>query len=355
MTRTASEIVESYLARFRSELEAAGAPDTDDLVAEIRSLLADAAGDDPARALTQIERLGEPSELARGVLAERGLDDSAGMPTGLWWRLGVAAPVDIAIGLALPLAAALPLYVAAAYGQPRTASVAIALAVGLAVLAWPFFIWRPWRAGGRTLSPGMTLTGLAVVRAPGSWRLARLDELASMGLAPRRRVALAVIIALVALALLAGTTLLGVDFGTGWLASAAITAEFSRGVTGGVPLEAQLQSVVDQVYMGLRDPTDALGASDAARYVAPDAGQATEALARRIIEKRIVEVELGAPVEVRAGVYRFVVREFENGASGPDQVGSSTFTFGRREWLLPDGIGSDWVIVDIAVGTAPAE
>ena len=44
MIRSSSEIIEEYLSRLRSELELAGADDTDDLVAEIRSFLTEAAG-----------------------------------------------------------------------------------------------------------------------------------------------------------------------------------------------------------------------------------------------------------------------------------------------------------------------
>jgi hypothetical protein len=353
MTHSASDVVEVYLSRLRSELAAAGAQDTDDLVAEIRSLLEEAIGDDASRATAEIGRMGDPAELARGILAERGLDASEGMSSGVWWRLGIAAPVDIAIGLALPLAAALPLYVAARFGQPRAASIAVAVALAAIALAWPLVIWRPWRRGGRTLSPGMTLTGLAVVRAPGFWRLVRIGELKSMGLAPKRRVTLAVAVALISVALLTGASFVGLDLGGSWLASAAIAAEFSgRTVGGGTPLETQLQSVVDQVYNGL------MGApgpetSTAARYVAPEAASELERLWERVAEKGIRSAQVGTPKQISPGVYRFEVSEFAAGAAHPEQVGSSTFTLGQRQWLLDDGVGSDWAVVAIEVGSAP--
>jgi hypothetical protein len=353
MNRTASEVIEGYLARLRSELDATGTTDTEELVAEIRSLLTDAAEGDPERAITETERLGEPAELARGILAERGLDAEKGMAPGVWWRLGIAAPIDIAIGLALPLAAALPLYAAAWFGQPRAASIAIAIAVGLAVLAWPFFIWRPWRVGGRALSPGMTLTGLAVVRAPGSWRLVRTSELASMGLAPRRRVALAVVVALVSVVLLLGASIVGFDVGSSWLATAAITSEFSgNAITGGNNLEVQLQTPVDQVYVGLAGTPGPYG-STAQSFITPEAAAELQALWERIEKLSIRSIKIGTPVAIAPGVYRFEVREYRVGAMSPEQVGSSTFTVGQRQWLTPNGTGSDWAVVGIAVGETP--
>jgi hypothetical protein len=353
MTRSASEIIEIYLSRLRSELTAAGAEDTDDVVAEIRSLLTEAAGDDVEAAAAETERLGEPSELARGILVERGLDPSAGMASGTWWRLGIAAPVDIVIGLAVPLAAALPLYVVGWFGQPRAMSIAIAVALGAVALAWPFFIWRPWRQGGRSLSPGMTLTGLAVVRAPGFWRLVRIDELRAMGLAPRRRVGVAVIVALVAVALIAGASLIGLDFGGSWLAAAAISAEYSgKTVGGGVPIDTQLGSVVTQVYNGL------MGApgpdiTSASSYVSPEGAINLQPLWARIAEKNIRTVRLGTPEQIKPGVYRVGVTELAQGAVGEEPVGSSTFTLGQRQWLRADGVGSDWVVVAIDVGATP--
>lgn len=350
MTRSASEIIENYLSRLRSELTAAGAEDTDDVIAEVRSLLTEAAADDAEATGAEIARLGEPAELARGILAERGLDPSAGMASGVWWRLGIAAPVDIAIGMAVPLAAAIPLYLVGWFGQPRAMSVATAVVLGALALAWPFFVWRPWRRGGRSLSPGMTLTGLAVVRAPGFWRLVRIDELRAMGLAPRRRVAAAVIVALVAVALIAGASLVGLDFGGSWLANAAISAEFSgKTVGGGAPVDTQLQSVVEQVYVGL------IGASgpdmsSSVSHVAPEAYSSLQPLWARIAEKGICTVRIEAPEQIRPGVYRVGVAELAQGSNGKARVGSSAFTLGQRQWLRADGVGGDWVVVGIDVG-----
>ncbi len=352
MTRSASDLIETYLKDLRGELESAGAVQTDDLIAEVRSLLIDAAGGDPTRADGEIARFGEPAALAQGILEERGLDLSKGMSSGVWWRLGVAAPIDIAIGLALPLAAALPIYLSARFGQPRAASIGIAIAAGLGVLAWPFYIWRPWRRGGRALSPGMTLTGLAVVRAPGSWRLARTGELASMGLAPRRRMGLALVITLIAALLLAGGSAVGLDFSGAWLASAAISAGLSAAPIGGTPLEAQFQSVADQVYGGLGNAKEMGGPAAAMQYVAIEAGPALTPLRERIVDRKIGAVLAGTPIQVSPGVWTVEVEEYREDGSNLEPVGSSTFSFGRRQWLLEKGVGSDWVIVRIVVGSS---
>lgn len=346
--RTSAEITEAYVSSLRTELDRVGAVDAGDLVAEIRSLLTDAAGDDPARAEAEIARLGEPGELARGILTERGLDASNGVSPGVWWRLGIAAPIDIAVGLSLPLVVVLPAYVVALSGQPRAASIVIGFAMGVAALLWPLWVWRPWRSGGRTLSPGMTLMGLAVVRAPGSWRLVRTSELASLGLAPRRRLGLAIVIAVATVVLLAGVALVGLDFGGSWLASAAIEAEYSGAtVGGGLPVADQLGSVIDEVYLGLRYSDGPVEASPAA-LVTPEAISELSPLRDRIAARRITSAQLGSPVQLSPGVYRVEVKEL----AGSAPVGSSTFTFGQRKWLREGGVGSDWVIVGIAVGKA---
>jgi len=217
MKRSALEIVEGYLSRLRLELAAVGTRDTEELIAEIRSLLVDAARDDPEVAAVEIERLGEPAELARSILAERGLDVSAGISSGVWWRLGFAAPIDLSIGLALPLAAAYPLYslyAVAQLNEQSAASIVIVLVLALVVLAWPVYIWRPWRRGGQTLSPGMMITGIAVVRAPGFWRIVRIKELKEMGLAPRRHVKMAVVMTLIAIVLFLSVLLIVRDVGS---------------------------------------------------------------------------------------------------------------------------------------------
>jgi hypothetical protein len=203
MSDNAADAIESYVARLRAELTAAGATDADDLASEVRSMLTEAAADDATAAVREIERLGDPAELARTILAERAPSGEGGMPPGVWWRLGVAATIDLVVGVVVPLVAAMPLLAFAARAQSRLVGVTVAVMLELVALAWPLFIWRPWRRGGRTLSPGMTLTGLAVLRGPGGWRLVRIGELRAMGLTPRRHMVLAALLALAALLLIA--------------------------------------------------------------------------------------------------------------------------------------------------------
>ncbi|MBN2406009.1 MAG: hypothetical protein JXE06_10570 [Coriobacteriia bacterium] len=347
MTRSVSKIAEEYLSRLRAELVAAGAEDTEETIAEIHSLLMEAGEEGPEAMAAAVIRLGDPAELARGILAERGLDPAAGMSTGLWWRLGIAAPIDIALGVALPLAAAIPLYVVALSGQPRVLSIAISLVLAAAVLMWPAYIWRPWMEGGRVLSPGMTLAGLAVVRAPGFWRVLRIEDLSAMGLVPRRRVISSLIVVLVGAALLVGVTVMGLDVGGSWLSSAAISTEFSGdAVGGGLPLETQLQFIVEQVYFGSPAAPEAEG-NTALLYLSPEGSLELGALLSKVAEQGIVRVRVGDLEQITPGVYRFTVSEYSEENTGSPDTGTSTFTVGRRQWLLPEGTGSDWVVVDI--------
>lgn len=181
-------LIETYLAKLRLELDSAGAADVDDIVAEVRSLLVDAAGDDLGLAEAEIGRLGTPADLAAGVLAEHGLDSSAGVPTADWWRMGAAAPIDIVVGVSVPLAILVPLYRAVVSVQgPLSEGAALpALLAGGALLAgslyWPWWVWRPWREGGLRTSAGMAITGISVARAPGFRRVVRTKDLAALGL-----------------------------------------------------------------------------------------------------------------------------------------------------------------------------
>jgi uncharacterized membrane protein len=183
MTRTSADLIEGYIARLKAELDFLGAAEAHELVSEVRSLLVDAAGDDAERAAAEIAKFGEPAELAAGILAERGLSADGGMTPADWWRMGIAAPIDIAIGLSVPLAALVPTYgvwrAAGTVAWPFTIAVTLFFA---GTLLWPFYAWRPWWVGGRRLSAGMSLTGITVVRAPGFRRVVRTSDLAGMGL-----------------------------------------------------------------------------------------------------------------------------------------------------------------------------
>ncbi len=223
MTRPASEIIDDYLAELRGGLIAGGADDADEVVSEIRSLLVDAATVGPQRAQQEIEQLGDPAELAQTLLVERGRGGTE-MSSGVWWRLGIAAPIDILVGISLPIAAAIPLYVLAVAGHPRIPSVVLALALGAVALAWPFYVWRPWRRGG-SRSPGMIITGIGIVRTTSAWRVVTVDGSSASGPSRMRSLALAVGLVLLAIVLLAGVSFVVLDVGGSWFVSAVGESE----------------------------------------------------------------------------------------------------------------------------------
>lgn len=138
MTSTAAQTIDSYLDALRRELVARAVADPDGDVAEIRSMLVDAAGDDSQRARAEVDRLGDPAHLARSIAGEAEVGE---MSSAVWWRLAVAAPLDFLIGLAVPLAVVVALFsmlwltrfgVLGALGFVATATAAVWLSV-----AWP--------------------------------------------------------------------------------------------------------------------------------------------------------------------------------------------------------------------------
>jgi hypothetical protein len=194
-TAAAALAIERYVAGLRKELEILGAKESGDLAREISDMLTDAARNDAEHAFAEMERLGAPSELAATLLAERGVVPGGAMPTAAWWRLGIAATIDIAVGLAAPVAVIVAFYGgvwrvlsfgptfatlegnAAQYGALALIGVLLVFAC---TLAWRS--WTPWRNGGRTLTPGMALTGIAVVRVGGSRAAVRVSDLRAAGL-----------------------------------------------------------------------------------------------------------------------------------------------------------------------------
>jgi hypothetical protein len=349
MTRSASQIIDGYVSALRAELEDAGAPDTDDVVAEIRSLLTEAAGDDPEAAAAETARMGEPAELARGILVERGIDASSGMSPRVWWRLGIAAAVDLAIGLAVPLGAAAPLAFVVLASEFHLVTIAVAALLGLATLAWPYYVWRPWRRGGRSLSPGMTLAGVAVVRAPGFWRVVRIGEVDGLAPAPRR-VAIALGATLLAALLLAGSLLVGLDAIGTWAVSSALHAGAVERSQGRIILSPRIAGQeVALFYEGVAT----VPAGPGLRFLAaPSATADVYALKKRVDKLGIRNVNVKSVSEVAPGIFRVGVVETRAAGKGIPSLGSSTITLGRRYWADVSGSASDWVVVDIGVGEA---
>jgi len=187
-TAAAALAIERYIAGLREELALLGTAESGELAREIRDMLTDAAREDAELAFAEMERLGEPAELAATLLAERGVSASAGIPTAAWWRLGTAAVLDIIVGVAAPLLIAVgswslvPLALDSLWPQGIVVLIAIVGALGLTLsLSWQY--WLPWREGGRATTPGMALAGIAVLRIGDTRTVASISDLRRAGLA----------------------------------------------------------------------------------------------------------------------------------------------------------------------------
>jgi hypothetical protein len=186
----AALLITEYANGLRRELDLLGASEVNDLVSEIVSMLLDASEGDPMVAATEIDRLGPPEELARTILEQHGLSNGPGTTAPSWWRVGIAAPIDILVGLSLPTAAACFALAFTVVGAPATEGEAmfrlIAAACSMAglalagAMAWSY--WKPWREGGTRSTVGMRLTGITIVRLGGTRTVALSSDLKSAGL-----------------------------------------------------------------------------------------------------------------------------------------------------------------------------
>jgi hypothetical protein len=187
-TAAAALAIEEYVGGLRTELALLGSAESADLVHEVRDMLLDAARDDPERAFAEMERMGAPADLAGTLLAERGITPSAGIPAASWWRLGVAAVIDIAVGLAAPVLIVVFFWsvVATVLATPSTGALIIVLGLACALaltlgLSWSY--WAPWRDGGTTSTTGMALARISVIKLGGARTVARVGDLKKAGLA----------------------------------------------------------------------------------------------------------------------------------------------------------------------------
>jgi hypothetical protein len=334
--RTSAELIEGYLARLAAELDFLGAAETRELVAEVRSLLVEAAGEDPDRAAAEIARFGQPVELAAGILAERGLTADGGMTPADWWRMGIAAPIDIAIGLSVPLAAVVPTYAvwqaAGVISWPFTLGVTLFFA---GTLIWPFYVWRPWWVGGRRSSAGMALTGIAVVRAPGFRRVMRTSDLAGMGLPkPTRGWVSGVAALLIAAALL--------SFTGGWIRSMVSTispdAWFQELAGPDAEQESAARSIADYIYTGLVNGWPEQGPDAVSGF----AVGTCEELALRAKKDGLLSYTIGTPTRLGPGVWDVPV--VEKTRRGNRTV---TITANLRVLVKVQGWDPDWVATAI--------
>ena len=185
--------IERYIAGLRHELGPLGAAEAGDLTREISDMLLDAAREDPELAFSEMQRLGEPSQLAATLLAERGIAIGGGIPAAAWWRLGIAATTDVLVGVAAPVLVGVLGYgpvARALSGQSgpgastwSAAGIVAAVTVLVAfsvVLTWR--MWSPWRDGGRSSTPGMALARIAVVRIGGTRAVVASADLTAAGL-----------------------------------------------------------------------------------------------------------------------------------------------------------------------------
>jgi hypothetical protein len=336
MTRTSADLIESYIARLKAEIDFLGATEAQELAAEVRSLLVEASGEDADRAATEIAKFGEPAELAAGILAERGLSSEGGMTPADWWRMGIAAPVDIAIGLAVPLAALVPTYgvwqAAGTVAWPFTIAVTLFFA---GTLAWPFYAWRPWWAGGRRLSAGMSLTGITVVRAPGFRKVVRTADLAGLGLPrPTRGWVSGAAALLLAVAL--------ITFTGGWIgrmvSSISPDAWFQELAGPDAEQMAIARSVADGVYDSVvkgwpEQTADGMPLSAADNF---------DELVRRAKTDGLVSYTVGQPTRLGPGVWDVPV--VEKTRSGTRTV---VLTTNLRVVVQVQGWQSEWVITEI--------
>ena len=348
--RTSAELIEGYIARLKSELAFLGAAEADDLVAEIRSLLVEAAGDDPDLAAAEIDRFGEPAQLAAGILAEKGLSPADGMSTAEWWRMGIAVPLDIVIGLSVPMAVAMPVYQIAATAEPRVWAIALALVAGAVALVWSWWVWRPWRTGGPRLTAGMALTGLAVVRAPGFRRVVRSRDLESLGMRPSSRAALIGLVTLAVAIVMLGV--LGIELFVTLTAAPNEALVFEKIAGTRAQQREQIVGRLDLMYESLVRSGSNVGGEG---YVSVLALPNYEALILRAQREKIVSYEIGEPTRLSVGAWKVPV--IEKTAVGTHGL---VFTMTLRILIQPGdetgyGYGGDWEIYEITgEGLTPA-
>jgi hypothetical protein len=336
MTRTSAELIEGYIARLTAELDFLGAAEARELVAEVRSLLVEAAGDDADRAAVEIAKFGEPAALAAGVLAERGLSADGGMTPADWWRMGIAAPVDIAIGLSVPLAALVPTYgvwrAAGTVAWPFTIAITLFFA---GTLLWPLYAWRPWWVGGRRLSAGMSLTGITVVRAPGFRRVVRTSDLAGMGLPkPARGWVSGAAALLVAVAL--------ITFTGGWIGSMVSSISPDAWFQELAGPDAEQMVVARSVAEGAYDSIIKGWPEQTAEDMPLSAADNFNELVQQAKADGLVSYAIGQPTRLGPGVWDVPV--VEKTRSGTRTV---VLTVNLRVIVQVQGWQSEWVITEI--------
>ncbi len=339
----AALLITAYADGLRRELTLLGASEVTDSVSEIVAMLRDASEGDPEVAAAEIDRLGPPEELARTILEQHGLRTGQGTPGPSWWRLGVAAPIDILVALALPVAAACFTLAFTVVGAPDTEGAAVfrlvAAACSMAAVAltgamsWGYL--KPWREGGTRLTVGMTLAGISVVRLGGTRTIALTSDLKSAGLAhgARRRAG-----SIVTLALAIGIVL----WAGGFVVSSADTGrpDVARLVGPAESQQAQVRDTLSSFYASLIGT----GTSDPgapAKYV-NSAGLGVEPLASALETMRTPRLRsyaIGSMTSPEPGVWVVTVDEQR------DKPRTMLVTMGlSMDWGV-GYIGTTWTVI----------
>lgn len=333
----AALLIADYANGLRHELALLGASEVNDLVSEVVAMLRDASAGDAGIAAVEIERLGPPADLARTVLEQHGFESGPGMQVASWWRLGIAAPLDIAVGLAAPVAASVLSWrvlttFPGSQAPGDTSVIASAAWVllcgalgGVALwLAWRY--WRPWRIGGGEATAGMALAGIAVVTLGGTRSVVPTGDLARAGLAhPHRSKAGSALTVLLAAGLL-GWAVMAVGSP---VSSAGADVEVFAGDSA--MQQRSARAVVEQLYADALDVSYG-GGSDPGGRSDPDSAGVREALRKRALSGAMTAYRIVDLASLVPGSWRVRVAEI-----GPGGTRAVTVTAGLRVTWEPTG------------------
>jgi hypothetical protein len=167
---------EQYMRRLADGLDALPAPDRAEVLAEIRSHIAEATTESDGDEVRALEAFGGPEEMATRILTERGVvKETGGLQSAPGWMRWTALALDIAGWvLLLGLLLVVPLGVALYVGRVGAivAWVYVAAIAGFAIWWWG---WKRRRRGHT--SAGMNVLGIRRVRVAGATRLVRATDL----------------------------------------------------------------------------------------------------------------------------------------------------------------------------------
>ena len=167
---------ELYMRRLADGLDALPAPDRAEVLAEIRSHIAEATTESDGDEVRALEAFGSPEEMATRILTERRVvKETGGLQSAPGWMRWTALALDIAVWVVLlGLLLVVPLGVALFVGWAGevVAWVYVAAVVGVAVWWWG---WRRRRRG--CSSAGMNVLGIRRVRVAGVTKLVRASDL----------------------------------------------------------------------------------------------------------------------------------------------------------------------------------